>query len=340
MPIKRVLSDKEIADIKSMKNKTTINDIADKYKIGYHRIYKIFNEPDDEPIEEPIEEPVIEEPIVDDPVIDDPVITAIKQLGEQLAEIKVAVCYLVDNKLDKLLNSELVKAVGQHSRDINGIVDILQLILEPKVLEPKVLQAFLTGFLPDSYYSFFYFYLYNMPCKRYLTQDDIDEINYLRGKMPVSSIADHFKISLNRIYKVFSGEERPTEFYTFRDQQQGEALKKLNEEIARSSRNACVGNACVSDENKELKLAFENLKSEIIEAVKPAVETQVIPTQVIPAQAPQQIPRWLKNHYKMYPPDEKVIILPVEEEEEKEFNSLMEEVEEINKFGKKLCKKL
>ncbi|KAK3600764.1 hypothetical protein CHS0354_009190 [Potamilus streckersoni] len=288
-----------------MKNKTTINDIADKYKIGYHRIYKIFNEPDDEPIEEPIEEPVIEEPIVDDPVIDDPVITAIKQLGEQLAEIKVAVCYLVDNKLDKLLNSELVKAVGQHSRDIN---------------------------------------------------DDIDEINYLRGKMPVSSIADHFKISLNRIYKVFSGEERPTEFYTFRDQQQGEALKKLNEEIARSSRNASVGNASVgnaskkskikklkkiiqqvSDENKELKLAFENLKSEIIEAVKPAVET--LPAQVIPAQAPQQIPRWLKNHYKMYPPDEKLIILPGEEEE-KEFNSLMEEVEEINKFGNKLCKKL
>ncbi|KAK3611450.1 hypothetical protein CHS0354_027175 [Potamilus streckersoni] len=296
MPIKRVLSDKEIADIKSMKNKTTINDIADKYKIGYHRIYKIFNEPDDEPIEEPIEEP-----IVDDPVIDDPVITAIKQLGEQLAEIKVAVCYLVDNKLDKLLDSELVKAVGQHSRDINGIVDILQLILEPKVLEPKV----------------------------------------------------------------FSGEERPTEFYTFRNQQQGEALKKLNEEIARSSQNASVSNASVSkkskikklkkiiqqvsDENKELKLAFENLKSEIIETVKPAVEAQAIPVQASPTQVevqasptqafPQQLPRWIKNHYEMYPPDEKLIILPGEEEE-KEFNSLMEEVEEINKFGKKLCKKL
>ncbi|KAK3611449.1 hypothetical protein CHS0354_027174 [Potamilus streckersoni] len=293
MPIKRVLSDKEIADIKSMKNKTTINDIADKYKIGYHRIYKIFNEPDDEPIEEPIEEP-----IVDDPVIDDPVITAIKQLGEQLAEIKVAACYLVDNKLDKLLDSELVKAVGQHSRDINGIVDILQLILEPKVLEPKV----------------------------------------------------------------FSGEERPTEFYTFRDQQQGEALKKLNEEIARSSQNASVSNASVgnaskkskikklkkiiqqvSDENKELKLAFENLKSEIIETVKPAVETQAIPTQALPTQvevqASQQLPRWIKNHYEMYPPDEKLIILPGEEEE-KEFNFLMKEVEEINKFGNKLCKKL
>ncbi|KAK3587946.1 hypothetical protein CHS0354_014461 [Potamilus streckersoni] len=278
MPIKRVLSDKEIADIKSMKNKTTINDIADKYKIGYHRIYKIFNEPDDEPIEEPI---------VDDPVIDDPVITAIKQLGEQLAEIKVAVCYLVDNKLDKLLDSELVKAVGQHSRDINGIVDILQLILEPKV---------------------------------------------------------------------FSGEERPTEFYTFRDQQQGEALKKLNEEIARSSRNASVSNASkkskikklkkiiqqVSDENKKLKFSFENLKSEIIEAVKPAVESQAIPTQVevqaLPTQASQQLPRWIKNHYEMYPPDEKLIILPGEEE--KEFNFLMKEVEEINKFGNKLCKKL
>ncbi|KAK3587945.1 hypothetical protein CHS0354_014460 [Potamilus streckersoni] len=313
MPIKRVLSDKEIADIKSMKNKTTINDIADKYKIGYHRIYKIFNEPD--------EEPIIEEPIVDDPVIDDPVITAIKQLGEQLAEIKVAVCYLVDNKLDKLLDSELVKAVGQHSRDINEIVDILQIILD-----------------------------------KYLTQDDIDEINYLRGKMPVSSIADHFKISLNRIYKVFSGEERPTEFYTFRDQQQGEALKKLNEEIARSSRNASVSNASkkskikklkkiiqqVSDENKKLKFSFENLKSEIIEAVKPAVESQAIPTQVevqaLPTQASQQLPRWIKNHYEMYPPDEKLIILPGEEE--KEFDFLMKEVEEINKFGNKLYKKL
>ncbi|KAK3603192.1 hypothetical protein CHS0354_036115 [Potamilus streckersoni] len=198
-----------------------------------------------------------------------------------------------------------------------------------------------------------------MPCKRYLTQDDIDEINYLRGKMPVSSIADHFKISLNRIYKVFSGEERPTEFYTFRDQQQGEALKKLNEEIARSSQNASVSNASVgnaskkskikklkkiiqqvSDENKELKLAFENLKSEIIETVKPAVETQAIPVQASPTQAfPQQLPRWIKNHYEMYPPDEKLIILPGEEED-KEFNFLMKEVEEINKFGNKLCKKL
>ncbi|KAK3606377.1 hypothetical protein CHS0354_042011 [Potamilus streckersoni] len=203
-----------------------------------------------------------------------------------------------------------------------------------------------------------------MPCKKYLTQDDIDEINYLRGKMPVSSIANHFKISLNRIYKVFSGEERPTEFYTFRDQQQGEALKKLNEEIARSSQNTCAGNASVgnaskkskikklkkkiqqvSDENKELKLAFENLKSEIIEAVKPAVEAQVevqalpIPTQASPTQASQQLPRWIKNHYKMYPPDEKLIILPGEEEE-KEFNSLMEEVEEFNKFEKKLIGKL
>ncbi|KAK3581383.1 hypothetical protein CHS0354_016231 [Potamilus streckersoni] len=311
MPIKRVLSDKEIADIKSLKNKTTINDIADKYKIGYHRINKIFNEPVDEPIEEPIvddpviEEPIVDDPVIDDPVIDDPVITAIKQLGEQLAEIKVAVCYLVDNKLDKLLDSELVKAVGQHSRDINCIVDILQLILEPKVLEPKV----------------------------------------------------------------FSGEERPTEFYTFRDQQQGEALKKLNEEIARSSRNASVSNASVSnaskkskikklkkiiqqvsDENKELKLAFENLKSEIIEAVKPAVEVQALPTQAIPTQvevqalpiptqASQQLPRWIKNHYEMYPPDEKLIILPGEEEE-KEFDFLMKEVEEINKFGNKLYKKL
>ncbi|KAK3576659.1 hypothetical protein CHS0354_004943 [Potamilus streckersoni] len=181
-----------------------------------------------------------------------------------------------------------------------------------------------------------------MPCKRYLTQDDIDEINYLRGKMPVSSIADHFKISLNRIYKVFSGEERPTEFYTFRDQQQGEALKKLNEEIARSSQNASVSNASVgnaskkskikklkkiiqqvSDENKELKLAFENLKSEIIETVKPAIPTQV-EVQALPTQASQQIPRWIKNHYEMYPPDEKLIILPGEEEE-KEFNSLMKE---------------
>ncbi|KAK3576660.1 hypothetical protein CHS0354_004944 [Potamilus streckersoni] len=160
--------------------------------------------------------------------------------------------------------------------------------------------------------------------------------------MPVSSIADHFKISLNRIYKVFSGEERPTEFYTFRDQQQGEALKKLNEEIARSSQNASVSNASVgnaskkskikklkkiiqqvSDENKELKLAFENLKSEIIETVKPAIPTQV-EVQALPTQASQQIPRWIKNHYEMYPPDEKLIILPGEEEE-KEFNSLMKE---------------
>ncbi|KAK3589377.1 hypothetical protein CHS0354_010028 [Potamilus streckersoni] len=67
-----------------------------------------------------------------------------------------------------------------------------------------------------------------MPLRRILTQDDIDEIKFMRGKVPVTEIAMHFKISNQRIYKIWHGEETP-KIYKFRRDRELEQ-EKLNKE--------------------------------------------------------------------------------------------------------------
>ncbi|KAL3887531.1 hypothetical protein ACJMK2_027471, partial [Sinanodonta woodiana] len=41
-----------------------------------------------------------------------------------------------------------------------------------------------------------------MPHRRILTRDDIKAIRQLRGNMPMSEIADRYRISYQRIYKI------------------------------------------------------------------------------------------------------------------------------------------